>query len=616
MPRTVVFSFFLCVGVLAGRSAHADDSESTDLNRPHWIWCSEQRSECESPTFDKPFRIERAVVSATLHCVGESAGLTVLVDDEAIAALEPYDPLLTIDVTNRLRVGDHTLTVFSKRVEGPSAFFLQFDMEYDDGSKRSIVSDTSWSASGDSRQQTAVSFGRVDPRLIIPKSRRVGITSIDNYEQWKQALGTEEGTNPAAFAVTPGFEIQLVRSAGPGEDSWVSMTFDPQGRLVVAKESQGLLRLTLSKDGGDVIETELIDDTLQECRGLVFAGGDLFANANNSQGLYRLRRVDNDRFMEPELLHASSGGVGHGRNDLAIGPDGKIYSIHGDSVDIPTDAIDYTSPFRDARRGQKTSEGHLLRIDPESGQVEVLAAGLRNPFGIDFNRDGDIFTYDADAEYDMGSPWYRPTRVSHLVTGGDYGWRGVTKSWPPYYPDHADNDRPNLDIGKGSPTAVKFGVPGNFPPRFQDALFILDWAYGRVIAVHCLRRGSSYLMTAETFLQGKPLNVTDVCFAPDGSMYLVTGGRKTLSAVYRVRFVGDPDEPAVEPTRQQQARAAFASRSGETRRQLESALQQQAGADLIDSAWRHLSDPDPWIGQAAMHLIEQSPIETWRDRAR
>ncbi len=165
----------------------------------------------------------------------------------------------------------------------------------------------------------------------------------------------------------------------------------------------------------------------------------------------------------PELLFASCGGVGHGRNDLAVGPDRKLYSIHGDSVDLPTEAIDYTSPFREARRGKKTSEGHLLRIDPESGDVELLAAGLRNPFGIDFNSDGEIFTYDADAEYDMGSPWYRPTRVSQLLIGGDYGWRGVTKQWPSYYPDHPDNTRPNLDIGKGSPTAVKFGTRSNFP---------------------------------------------------------------------------------------------------------------------------------------------------------
>ena len=120
-------------------------------------------------------------------------------------------------------------------------------------------------------------------------------------------------------------------------------------------------------------------------------------------------------FANPSCCMLRRAVLGHGRNDLALGPDGKIYMIHGDAVDLPENCIDYTSPFREARRGRRTREGHLLRINPDGGPVELLAAGLRNPFGIDFNVDGEVFTYDADAEYDMGAPWYRPTRVNHLV---------------------------------------------------------------------------------------------------------------------------------------------------------------------------------------------------------
>ncbi len=585
------------------------------LDRPDWIWASANRFRKGEAVFHKTFRTETDLISATLRCVGDSAAVTIRIDQEVIAALEPYDPLMMRDVTDRLSSGDHEITIRAESVEGPSAFFLQLDLEYANGQKRVVRSDTSWRAEDESGQKMAVSFGAVDPRLIIPKSRRVGIAAADNYEQWKQALGAEEGTDPASFLVTPGFEIELVRSAAADEDSWVALEFDPQGRLIIAKESQGLLRMTLSGGGDEVVKTELIEETLKECRGLVFVDGDLYVNANNSKGMYRLKRTDDDRFQTPELLFATSGGVGHGRNDLTLGPDGRIYSIHGDAVDIPTDVVDYTSPFRDARGGKKTSEGHLLRVDPQSGQVEVLAAGLRNPFGIDFHASGDIFTYDADAEYDMGSPWYRPTRVSHLVTGGDYGWRGVTKSWPSYYPDHADNARPNLDIGKGSPTAVKFGTASNFPARFRDALFILDWAYGRVIAVHCLPRGSSHLLSAETFLKGRPLNVTDLGFGPDGSMYLVTGGRKTLSALYRVRYVGTRAEEIFETTVQQQQREKFASRQRKLRRDLESELQQPRQDDSLQQAWEQLGNDDPWIRQAAVHLLEQQPVEKWQDRA-
>ncbi len=602
-----------CLGPIGGIEATANKAAGADL--PQWIWSSQQRTAGQTVSFSKDFSFEQAVVRATVRYVGQSAAAKIQIDDREIASVEPYDPLLTIDITEFVAIGPHRLHVAAESVAGPSAIALQLDLEFAGVKSRSIVTDSSWSTTYDGKHSRAVSQGQVDSRLVIPNSRRVGISAVDNYEQWKQAMGADASGNPASFVITPGFEIQLIRSAAADEGSWVSLATDPQGRLLIAKEDRGLLRMTLATDGARVTDAELIDDTLEECRGLVFVGSDLYANANNSKGLFRLRSIDGDRFAEPELVLASSGGVGHGRNDLAVGPDGKIYSIHGDAVDIPTGVTNYTSPYREANRGETTSEGHLLRIEPGSGKVEVLAAGLRNPFGIDFNTAGDIFTYDADAEYDMGAPWYRPTRVSDLLIGGDYGWRGVTKSWPPYYPDHADNTRPNLDIGKGSPTAVKFGTRSHFPANYRQALFILDWAYGRVIAVHCIPRGSSYLMTAETFLQGRPLNVTDLDFGSDGAMYLITGGRKTRSSLYRVRYVGDRTSTVSEPTMQQRRAAAFANLARATRRDLESQLQSRPAPDSVDSYWQHLSDPDPWISQAAIHLLEQTPVSTWQDRA-
>src|SRR5439155_12026005 len=220
----------------------------------------------------------------------------------------------------------------------------------------------------------------------------------------------------------------LIRQAQPDEGSWVSLAFDSRGRITIAREDKGLLRLTLDELHGSIERVETINNELLECRGLLYAYDALYANANNSKGLYRLRDTDgDDQFDEVRLLREFPGSVGHGRNDLALGPDGLIYSIHGDAVDIPKeDVTDYTSPFREARRGKGTREGHLARTDRDGRQWELVAAGLRNPFGIAFNPRGDLFTYDADAEFDMGSPWYRPTRIDQLVRGADFGWRGVT----------------------------------------------------------------------------------------------------------------------------------------------------------------------------------------------
>ena len=264
----------------------------------------------------------------------------------------------------------------------------------------------------------------------IPVSAADTPRPAQDYNQWKEALATNAAT--AAAQVTPlaGFVVDLVRSAQAGEGSWVAMTFDPQGRIIIAREDRGLLRLTLPALTDGVAHVEIINTNLLECRGLLFAYDALYANANNSRGLYRLRDArGTDQFDEITLLKATPGGLGHGRNQLTLGPDGMIYSIHGDDVMLPADGAAPNSPFEryaeDRLLGSTWDEhlfssyvkmpgGHLIRTDRDGRSWEIIAGGFRNPFGIAFNPEGEMFTFDADMEWDVGLPWYqsntRPAR--------------------------------------------------------------------------------------------------------------------------------------------------------------------------------------------------------------
>src|SRR5262245_12752954 len=342
-----------------------------------------------------------------------------------------------------------------------------------------------------------------------------GVT--DDYNQWKQALGAKGATDAARIAALPGFEVELLRSAGKNEGSWISLAFDPQGRILISREDRGILRLTLPAKAGQAQRLETVNDTLHECRGLLWAYDSLYANANNDKALYRLRDTKGDgRFDKVELLRASPGDVGHGRNDLVQGPDGFLYLIHGNDTRLPADYQPAASPFRnyDVDRplpcqwnkqlfnyGAGPPAGHVVRTDRDGHRWDVICGGFRNAYGLDFNPDGELFTFDADMEWDVGLPWYRPCRVNHVVSGGDYGWRQVVNKWPAWYPDSLPS---TLDIGLASPTAVRFGTRSQFPPRFRRALFMLDWAYGRILAVHLTPQGASYSARAETFLRGRP----------------------------------------------------------------------------------------------------------------
>jgi putative heme-binding domain-containing protein len=427
----------------------------------------------------------------------------------------------------------------------------------------------------------------------------------EDYNQWKQALGTNRATGVENITALPGFKVELIRSSQTNEGSWVAMAFDPKGRVVIAREDRGLLRMTLATNRSAVTRVEVINTNLLECRGLLFAYDALYANANNSKALVRLRDSDgDDQFDDIKVLRHTPGGVGHGRNQLALGSDGFIYSIHGDDVGLPTNGVSASSPLRHYAEDRllpcawdkhlfnasaSMPYGHLIRTDRDGEHREVMAGGLRNPFGIDFNAAGDCFTFDADMEWDVGLSWYHPTRVLHLVPGGDYGWRRGTGVLPVWSPDTLPSA---VDIGVSSPTAIKFGTKSNWPEPWRSVLFIQDWSYGKIIAVHLTKRGASYDGRIEEFLKGRPLNVTGLEFGPDGAMYFTTGGRRTQSGLYRVSWMGTPSADRTTLSKSDQIDAGHTG-------------------DL----WTRLNDSDRWIRHAARVELECKPTGEWSERA-
>jgi putative heme-binding domain-containing protein len=428
----------------------------------------------------------------------------------------------------------------------------------------------------------------------------------EDYNQWKQALGTNAATPAESLTALPGFKVELIRSAQRDEGSWVAMVFDPKGRVVIAREDRGLLRFTLNSNRTSTVRIETINTNLLECRGLLFAHDALYANANNSKALVRLRDTNgDDQFDDIQVLRHTPGGVGHGRNQLALGPDGKIYSIHGDDVRLPTNGVSTSSPLRHYADDQllpcdwdkhlfnadaKMPFGHLIRTDRDGKEWELVAGGLRNPFGIDFNAAGDLFTFDADMEWDVGLSWYHPTRVLHLVPGGDYGWRRGTGVLPAWSPDTLPSA---VDIGVSSPTAIKFGTKSNWPEPWRSALFIEDWSYGRIVAVHLQKVGPTYTGRTEEFLMGRPLNVTGLEFGPDGAMYFTTGGRRTQSGLYRVSYTSaSGQKPAIAETKNV-----------------------PPGEAAKPDIWQRLNSTNHWERYSARVELEAQPVDGWSERA-
>ncbi|MBU6277272.1 MAG: PQQ-dependent sugar dehydrogenase [Planctomycetes bacterium] len=434
-------------------------------------------------------------------------------------------------------------------------------------------------------------------------------------------------TSAAHVQVPAGFRAELVRSAAPGEDSWISMAFDPTGGVIVGLDQRGVGRLAPAADGTWAFTR--LDDTLRHCRGVLHAHGALYVCATDSKELWRLVDADGDgRYEQRQLLRSFDyrSRYGHGPNQLTAGPDGMIYLMCGDDVSFPP-GTSPASPYRNPRKDRVLPDprddagddrvGFLLRTDPLGTEWTVVTGGLRNPVDVAFSPDGEAFTWDADMEWDVGLPWYRPTRLLHLVPGGEYGWRIGSGPWPAHEPDALPGA---LDTGLSSPTGLAFGHGSRFPAPWRERLFMADWQHGRILAVTLRPVGASYSATDTLFAAGAPLNVCDMAFGPDGALWVITGGRGSTSGLYRISWVGDEsggadaDGAARSDPAAAGAGAAADPAAARARRRALERHQLAATAEAVADLWPDLGSADRFLRHAARVGLERQPLEGWRDR--
>lgn len=427
--------------------------------------------------------------------------------------------------------------------------------------------------------------------------------------------------------IAKGFKVELVHSVDRDkEGSWVSMTVDPKNRLYVSDQYGKLYRITPSPIGGKPEETkvEAVDVDLGEAQGLLWAFDSLYVVVNRGQkypsGLYRVRDTNGDDTLDKvDVLRTIEGGGEHGPHAVVLSPNGdSLYVVAGNATRVPELAsskvpyiwgednllprmVDGAGFMRD----EKAPGGWVCKVDPEGKNWELISMGYRNAYDLAFNHRGELFTYDSDMEWDMNLPWYRPTRVCHVVSGSDFGYRNGAGKWPTFY---IDGTPPVVDIGPGSPTGIAFGYGAKFPRKYQEALYISDWSYGKLYAIHLKPNKSSYTAEVEEFISGTPLPLTDLVVNPgDGALYFTIGGRRTTSSLYRVVADSQVTETADAPT-------PVDSASLMARKMIE----QYHGVrkpEAVDQAWSMLNHPDRFVRSAARIALEWQDPTSWRDRA-
>ncbi len=533
-------------------------SQWTSAQEAQWIW-SPEHPRGQATEGDCYFRktiqlgsVEQATITITaddryeLFINGRKAGT-----GNSIRQMEQYD------VTGALVRGRNVICVRATNLApGPAALAARVMVKplgstgtpanwqsySTDGTWRTTIEPVAnWSSStlDDSRWKPALAFGLLGETAPWDRREEVSPSNISENQR---------------FRISSEFVVEEIL----GDDvtgSLVNLAFNEFGHMIAAQEEGPLLLLYDSDKDGLVDKKRDYCDLVQGIQGILPLNGDVFVTGQGPEGLGLYRLIDKDRngaLEEAKKIIGFNGTLSeHGAHGLTLGPDGRIYCILGNHVSYAGQFAE-SSPLKTTYEGDlvgprfedpgghaagiKAPGGTVIRLDVEGKSVELVAGGLRNAYDLTFHPNGRLYVHDSDMESDEGAAWYRPTSLYEVGEGGEFGWRSGWAKWPTYYYDRLPT---LLETGRGSPTGACVYDHVMFPQRYHGSLFLADWTQGQILSVTLTPDGRAQ---SEVFVQGQPLNVTDLTVGPDGSLYFCTGGRGTKGGIFQICWLGSVPE--------------------------------------------------------------------------
>jgi glucose/arabinose dehydrogenase len=325
------------------------------------------------------------------------------------------------------------------------------------------------------------------PTLPPPESSLIPTVNIATVDRWA------EGDKPTP---APGFTVERFAD-GLDHPRWLYVL--PNGDVLVAetnappKETTGIKsfamqqvqkiagagtpsanRITLLRDADGDGRAEMRSVFLQNLFspfGMALVDGDFYVA--NADAVVRFPYEPGQTEIQAKgtkLADLPGGPINHHwTKSLVASQDGsKLYVGVGSNSNVAENGID-----AEDRRAA------VLEIDRQSGQVQILASGLRNPVGMDWQPQSGKLWVAVNERDELGNDLV-PDYMTAVEPGGFYGWPYS------YYGQHVDErvkpPRPDLveraispDYALGSHTAslgLAFYDAEAFPEHYRGGAFI------------------------------------------------------------------------------------------------------------------------------------------------
>jgi putative membrane-bound dehydrogenase-like protein len=374
-----------------------------------------------------------------------------------------------------------------------------------------------------------------------------------------------------ALNLPPGFKATLF-AAEPDVQNPIGMAWDARGRMWVAENytyAERKKRFDLSLRDRVIILEDKDGDGVAETRKVFTDDVQMLTSVEvGSEGVYLMcppqvlfipdRNHDDIPDGEPEVVldgfTVAKDNYHNFANGLRFAPDGWLYGRCGHScpgmLGIPGTPEDQRVPMK----------GGIWRYHPEKKIVEVLTHGTTNPWGHDWDKDGEMFFINTvtghlwhliQGAHLMDSSKDNPLIYEKLDTIADHYHYDRSGSWTA-----SRGGKANSLGGGHAHIGMMIYQAEQWPKEYHNKLFTLNMHGRRANVERLERNGSGYVGKHEpdVFLSDDPWFVgIEISTGPDGSGYILdwsdtgechdsTGVHRTSGRIFRISY-GDAKKP-------------------------------------------------------------------------